>query len=682
MLGQKSQPRNSHHEGPAARSGRIPTRPLPTYLVAFAVGDFDIRQGPTTPVSIRLIATKGKGAFGQLALDVTAPLVHELGDYFGVAYPYEKLDIVAVPEFEAGAMENPGLITFREEILLVDPKAATTSLKRRQAEVVAHELAHQWFGDLVTMRWWDDLWLNEGFATWMEAKVVDRLRPSFGARTQRVLDTQSVMDTDALSSARAVRQPVHSTSDAMEAFDGITYEKGAAILTMIEQYIGEETFQRAVRNYIRANAWKNASADDLLHALDAASGKNITQIASTFLDKPGVPNVAIATECTKSGVTLRSTVSSWKPLGSDRSPVSAPWTVPMCLHVDGSKNAGCSLASPETTARELAGAACPAWIYPNEHQAGYYRFSLDPKAAAALVGVHAQFEPAERIGLAANLWASVRSGALSPATYLDLLPRFDTDPDRHVVSAVLDGLYDIDEALIEDSARLAFRAYVSARLLARKRELGWEPVKGAKDETDDPALLRHSVIRALGELAEDETTLREADKYLEAWLRDPSTVNGDTAEMAAELGSRRAGLPRLEALRIAAKTAKTPENRILALRAMGGFADPSVLRAALDLTLTDEIRVSEMRYLTGSALSHRASTPIVYDWIKRNWGALRTKLAGPLARGLNHHRHARPLCPLTACAPLHIIVTDDGLPASDFAVTGTPVRNRQILTRR
>src|SRR5207248_186368 len=224
---------------------------------------------------IRLITAKGKTALSDMALETTRGIVEKLGDYFGVKYPFAKLDIVAVPAFAAGAMENPGLITFREELLLQEPGRAPVSARRRQALVIAHELAHIWFGDLVTTKWWNDLWLNEGFATWMEARAVDELDPRLEARMDAVENTLDVMDTDALTSARAVRQPVSTTNETSEAFDRITYAKGAAVLAMIEHWIGEASFQRGVRAYITANAWKNATANDLLGALDAASGRDV-----------------------------------------------------------------------------------------------------------------------------------------------------------------------------------------------------------------------------------------------------------------------------------------------------------------------------------------------------------------------------------------------------------------------
>ncbi len=634
MIAIANAPETFHKDqGNMTTFGFATTRPMPSYLVAFAVGDFDVRAGASTPVPIRLVSTKGRSGLGQLGLDATAGLVAKLGEYFDVRYPYEKLDIVAVPDFAAGAMENPGLITFRDELLLLDPATATTGAKRAQAEVIAHELAHQWFGNLVTMQWWDDLWLNEGFATWMEAKVVDQWRPSFGARLERVQGTQGVMDTDALHSARAVREPVRSTGEAMEAFDGITYQKGAAVLAMIEQWIGEATFQKGVRDYVRANAWKNAKAEDLLRALDLASNKDVTKVAGAFLDHPGVPNVAVATACDKKGVTITLKQSPWHPLGGATDATPATWSVPMCMLVEGTKGPVCTTSGAEPATKELLGAKCPAWVHANAGQTGYFRFVLDATQTRALAKSAAQLDVANRIGLVSNLWAQVRSGELAPDAYLDTLASFDRETERVVIEPLVWSLYGIEQGLVDDAALPGFRAYVAARLGARKQMLGWEAPKHGK-ESDDRSLLRRTVIMAMGDLASDDATLKEADTIARAWLKDPASVNGDTAQIAVPLASRRAGKDRLEALRAAATSAKTPQDRTRALNAMSGFDDPEVLKAALALVLTDEVRVSEIRHVLWPAFGRRASRQVVYAWVRANFDALRAKLAGPLARGL------------------------------------------------
>jgi alanyl aminopeptidase len=606
------------------------SRPLPSYLVAFAVGDFDVVQGQTSPFPIRAITPKGKGKLTSLALEASAALVGKLGEYFDVLYPYPKLDVVAVPDFAAGAMENPGLVTFREELLEIDPARATTTARRRQAMVIAHEFAHQWFGDLVTAKWWDDIWLNEGMATWAESKMVDAWKPSFGATTEEIAGVQHVMDTDALHSARAVRQPVHSVSEAMESFDGLTYEKGAAVLRMLESWLGADTFRRGVQRYVHANAWGNASASDLFDALDFVSAQKVGAIASGFLDHPGVPSVLLSWKCGgKNGGKLELRESEWKPLGGGG---DAPrsWTLPVCVASDGQKGKSCFTLGADPIARDL-GARCPAWLYPNADEAGYYRFVLDRPQLLALARSARALDPVDRLGLVSNAWAEVRQGALDPSALFEVLPTFDGETNRFVVDQLASVVDEMDHSLVDDGDRAAFQRWVAARFVGKKAVLGWEP---AKKEDDDRALSRNTVLFAMGGVAHDAATLAEAEKYAQKWLKDPTSVSPETAAVAVPLASIRASASRLDELRAAAKGARTPQDRIVAIRSMAWFEDPTVLRKAFEVSLTDELRLSELRYLFGPAFGRRAATPILYGWVKENWGKLRARIPGSRGGGM------------------------------------------------
>ncbi|HXX67292.1 MAG TPA: M1 family metallopeptidase [Polyangiaceae bacterium] len=611
-----------------------PSPPLPSYLVAFAVGDFDFAAGQTEPFPIRVVTTKGRASLAISALDDAAALAERLGEYFDLRYPYAKLDLVAVPDFAAGAMENPGLITFRDSLLLVERDRVTTALKRSQAAVIAHELAHQWFGDLVTMRWWDDIWLNEGFATWAQAKVVDEWKPGFGATLEQIAGVQGVMDLDALASARAVRQPVRSTGEAAEAFDGLTYDKGAAVLRMLEAWLGADTFRRGIQRYIHQNAWKNANADDLFEALDYVSTQKVGKLASAFLDEPGVPQVLARWSCNASGegrIDLRQ--SEWRPLGEPRRDPARSWTLPACVAKGGDKTASCFTLGADPIVRSL-GPGCPAWVFPNAEQAGYYRFLVDPPQLAALVGARRSLGVAERVGLISNVWAGVRQGAIAPGALLDMLAAFDGETNRLVLDQIVGVLGGIEQALVDGPDVPAFRRYVSARLAQRKHALGWSKASGA-DEDDDRALERRSILWTLGVLAGDEATLREAEAYARAWLKDPRSISADVAAIAVPLASMNAGESRLGELRSAARTANVPQDRIIAVGAMGMFDDPAVLREALDLTLTDELRLSELRYVFGSAQNRRATRGLTYAWIKENWSRLRARLPPTALRGFS-----------------------------------------------
>ncbi len=639
MIAVTNSPESTHADvAGGTRFDFATTPPLPSYLVAFAVGDFDVRTGGTSPVPMRLLSAKGKSALGGRALEVTEGLVKKLGEYFGVRYPYAKLDVVAVPDFAAGAMENPGLITFREELLLQDPARSSADARRAQARVIAHELAHIWFGDLVTMQWWNDVWLNEGFATWMEAKVVDQWQPGMGARLEAVASTQHVMDTDALASARAVRQPVTSTSEAGEAFDGITYQKGSAVLAMIEHWVGDETFQRGVRDYLTAHAWKNARADDLLSALDRASKRDVTGMAATFLDRSGVPHVAVSASCTAPSIKFDLRQTAWHPFGvAAKATTKGPWTIPVCVHDAGDPKGECTDLAAERGLLEARATRCPSWSFPNADAAGYYRFSLPEKDLRAIAKGHDELDTASRIGFVSNLWAQVRAGDSSPDVLLDALPAFDGDTERHVLDQLVDVLYEVDQALVDSASRPAFRAYVAARMAGHKRALGWAPRPNER-ETSDRALARDRVLLAMGQLARDPATLREAEERAASWLRDPSGVDPEVAGTALRVASVTAGAARFEALRAAARTARTPLDRVLALRALGAMDDPEMLRRVFDLLLTDEVKMQDFRYILGrdtergAVLTRPTAAPVFFEWMKEHWDALRAKLAGRQAR--------------------------------------------------
>ena len=602
--------------------------PLPTYLVAVAVGDFEVRAGQTSPLPIRLVTTKGKAHLGGLALEDTAALVGELSRYFHVGYPYPKLDIVAVPNFAAGAMENAGLITFRDELLLLDEKHASQRARMSSAEVIAHELAHQWFGDLVTTAWWNDLWLNEGFASWAQDKVIERWKPSFRTHAERLLGLADVMTTDSLASARAVRQPVRSTGEANEAFDGLTYVKGAAILGMIEHSMGGLAFQRGIESYMRTNAWKAATADDLLHALDQASGKNISLIAASFLDRPGVPVVTVAADCKSRPASLIVTQSSWHLLGATTSAnAPAPWIIPLDIRTDSGGSSEL-LTQPSATAPV---AKCPTWISPNDGGFNYYRYALDEKRWTALAKTLPTMDVENRLGFVTNLWAGVRSGGLSPDVLLRLLPSFDTEQDRVVVDAEIAALSGVSHALVTDAARPAFAKYVLARLAPHQHPAAGSAHKGEVQTPTDEALERRALFAALGNLADEPATLDEASRLTSSWLADPSTVDPDLARAAVVLGSRKAGPERIAALRAAMKGAKNPYDRKTAMLALGGFGDPGALDKGLDVVLSDDVPTQDVRTVLADAASHPTTHRRTLEWVTQHWDALRSKLPGFLA---------------------------------------------------
>ena len=371
----------------------VPTPPIPTYLVAFAVGPFDVVTGATIPpnegrpfpIPLRGLAVRGKGPSLEFALEQTAKFVEALEDYFGIPYPYRKLDLVAVPDFAAGAMENVGLITFREWLLLLDAERATEGQRRAFAYVMAHELAHQWFGNLVTMPWWDDIWLNEAFATWMGNKVVHTLHPEFRSDLASLASTHRAMGQDSLTSARSIRQAILSNHDIKNAFDIITYVKGGAVLSMFEHWMGSDTFREGIRAYLRRHRGGTATSSDLLAALDEVSAEEVSAPFLSFLTQPGVPWVAFERlskrHVCQDGDTTTSQLCEQAAVSAGSDPrETANAHVARSHFASGTKPERRATCSTMALRGSLELPGCPTWWMPNEEGAGYFRFAMPLEA--------------------------------------------------------------------------------------------------------------------------------------------------------------------------------------------------------------------------------------------------------------------------------------------------------------
>ncbi len=612
----------SEHDGQTAVTFAT-TPPLPTYLVAFAVGHFDVVDlAPQTKPPIRFVTTHGRGALASITMHAAAEILPLLATYFGIVYPYDKLDLVAVPDFGAGGMENAGIITFRDDSVLLDEHA---SLRQRRGMIglMTHELAHQWFGDLVTMKWWDDLWLNEGFATWATYKIVDTYKPAYGAKIDAAASATYIMDQDGLASARAIRQPVASIGQAMEAFDGITYQKGAAILRMIEHTVGEDAFQRGVHAYLTDHAWGNATATDLLSAIDDASKNARTSardLARAYLDGPGVPVAVIDRIDCKNEVVVQAHEERFAPLGASIDQ-TAKWPVPFCISPVGAREPVCTTLSQ--TAVTTASGKCPA--FSNVDAVAYYRTFWPESAIGGLMhGLHGATD-ATRVAVLADAWAQARAGKLSGEILLrDVLPAIDHETERHVVDRLISILYDLSD-LVDDATRPAFATYVRARLephLARVE-------RATGDE--DARLLRRFLTYAEIELGEDSALAKKLEGVAKSFRANDKSVDVDYGQVAVELAAR-TGDP--AELRRAVESAQTPQAHALALRAASGVVDEPAVRAQLDWMLTPAVKLQDVRGILWPLASHHKSRAVTLAWARAHWDTLRQKLPGALSRGL------------------------------------------------
>ncbi|HMB39231.1 MAG TPA: M1 family aminopeptidase [Wenzhouxiangellaceae bacterium] len=530
------------------------TPPLPTYLIAFAVGPLDVVEWEPVPANeirnwplpLRGVAAAGKGGQLTFALANTARLVHALERYFDYEMPYPKLDIIAVPDFAAGAMENVGAITYREQLLLLDENDSVRR-KRAYASVHGHELAHQWFGNLVTPKWWDDIWLNESFATWMAAKAAHQAFPDLGFEDRVLGRAIGVMNADALETARQVRQPVETNHDIANAFDGITYAKGGAVLSMFEAWVGEAAFRAGVRLHLKRFANDIADYEDFLTSLAEGSGRpELVDAFSSFLFQPGVPLVSIRLSCEGERPEMSVAQSRYLPLGSNASR-DRSWEFPLCVRFGRDNDADepgrhhCVLVDEAEAVVELPTESCPEWVMPNADGKGYYRFSLDDAGWASLAANFDRLKDAESRMLLDSMSAAWRSGGMSTGALLEVARMLAADEDREVVTAPVVDLKTMYARLAgTEEARAGIAAMLRAMYADRMEALGL----GARDsDSTDDALLRASLASVLsdeGRLA----TLREslnrlADDYLEdleiaADVLDPGLV-GTALRAAVEM---------------------------------------------------------------------------------------------------------------------------------------------------
>ena len=607
------------------------TRPLPTYLVAFAVGPFEVVEAPPEAipgVPLRVVTTRGKGVLAPWALS-QAPVIHRaLEAWFGRPHGFDKLDLVAVPNFTAGAMENVGLVTFRETLLLLDAEAAPAQRKAWSLGLMAHELAHMWFGNLVTMAWWDDLWLNEAFATWMASAVVATTHPELEADLEALAQTRYVMSLDAQRHTRAVRQPVAVGSEAESAFDGITYGKGAALLRMAETWLGPAVFQQGVRHYIERHAGGSATTADLFAALGQAAGKDVAAVLAPFLDQPGVPLIQAALECPKDAKPFVNLAQSrYLPKG-----LAAPagvWPVPVCLRYGHpAPSQECFLLTTPTARFELTTPTCPTWLHPNALQRGYYVWHLaEPEGLAALWAHRGHLGAAEAVALPGVLAALLEAGVLPAGAYLDGLELLAADEHRVVVEGVLDGLVEIDALAVDDGLRPAYGHLVRRLLRPHVRRLGAMP---QPREPVADRLLRPRILNTLAYLGEDEALRAQARETVARFLEDPRSVSQEQVSQALPVAAWQGDEALWTQLRAAwAEAEGDPTTRAAVLRALASFEDPVLFTRTLDLLLDGTLAAQDFSTLVRGA-GRSATRTAAWQWLVKHYDAVVAKL-GPSA---------------------------------------------------
>jgi puromycin-sensitive aminopeptidase len=601
------------------------TPPLSTYLFALAVGPLDaseVRTVGATP--IRVWHVPGKAHLAGFGLEAGAEALARLEDYFGIPYPYAKLDLVAVPDFEAGAMENAGAVFFRETLLLLDPATVSLPERKRAAEVIAHELAHMWYGDLVTMAWWDDLWLNEAFATWMAYRVVDQWKPEWRMWQGFEHDRASALALDGLASTHPIYAPVQSVAQATENFDLITYEKGAAVVRMIEHYLGADVFRDGVRRYMKRHREGNAVAADLWRALGEASGTDVARVAQAWIAQPGFPLVTLA----RDSRTLR--VRQERFFADPKVPPAKRrqrWPVPLVvrLGVNG-RGDGVARALVDKISQTVAlPARAPDWLYGNAAAGGFYRVRHDADSLAALLRTLEALSAVERLALVGDQWALVRAARAPVESFLDLADALGDEPDHDVLDGVAGALAVLDEQVLEPGSpeQAEFRAWISRRFGPALASLGWEAADG---EADEVRLRRAALVRLVGGVAEAPDVLAEARRRLDAYLGDRAALEPNLADPVAALAARVGDGALYDRYRDVASAARTPQEQRRFLLNLASFRTRGEIERTLAALLTPEIPTQDVAFLLMRLFGNPAARAAAWRFLRRRWAAVRKRI--------------------------------------------------------
>ena len=626
------------------------TPPLPSYLLAFGVGEFDVREagntGPTSQTPLRFLTPAGRSADAAYAARVTGPIIERLEAYFGLPHPYPKLDSLAIPvTVNFGAMENAGLVTYASTLLLAAPGEQTQQFERDYVSVAAHELAHQWFGNLVTMAWWDDIWLNESFASWMGDRITAELMPTWGWDTAVQQSRAQAMRTDRLVSSRRIAEPVRNADELANVWDSITYQKGQVVLAMFEQWLGPDRFQAGVRRYMARHAWGNANANDFAAAL-AAEDATLPDALRSFTQQPGIPRVGARLLCGNGPPQLLLAQSRLLALGSVAAADSAAptqtavaaqakppapaaptslWQVPMLIQTPAGTRRLLLDAASATV--DLPDAGCPAWVQANSGGLGYYRVAYPAPLLAALMA-RADLPVAERLAGLDDARGLSEAGDLAADDMLGLAEAQAAHPDRRVVEQAL-ALLRAGRSLVDTAQPAAVAAYAARWQRAfgdRARALGWAPLPG---DSEDTRLLRVDLVPALADLGADADLQGEARSLTERWLADRSSLDASLREAVLRSAALDGSPALFDALRAALAASNSRAERHDLLAALGAFRAPALAERARSLLLDPAVDIRESQWpLMSAQNADPALRPGLLQFVQRHHADLVTRL-GP-----------------------------------------------------
>ncbi|HUP87651.1 MAG TPA: M1 family metallopeptidase [Acidimicrobiales bacterium] len=593
------------------------TMVMSTYLVAFVVGPLEL----TDPVDVdgtplRVASVPGKAHLSPFALEIGAHSLRFFTEYFGVPYPGDKLDLVALPDFAFGAMENLGCVTFRETALLVDPDTASRLEFERVADVVAHEIAHMWFGDLVTMKWWNGIWLNEAFATFMELLAVDRFRAEWERWVSFSTGRAAAMNTDGMRTTRPVEFAVEAPEEAEGMFDVLTYQKGASVVRMLEQYLGAERFREGIRLYMRKHAHGNTETTDLWDAIEEASGEPVRSTMDSWIFQGGYPVVTVDTDDTGA---IELTQRRFRYLATPDD-AEARWQVPVILRasVDGHVGTRKLLLSDGSATIDF-GASKVDWIVVNAGGSGFFRTRYSAELLRRLTAdlEAAQLSAVERYNLLSDTWAAVWSGLAPVEDFTELARLFGDEQDPTVWSAVLGPFSTFERALPEDQ-RSGLQAFVRRLAGPAFERLGWsaQPGEGEKIPT-----LRSLLLDTLGTVGADPDVRWRAGELHAQYLQDRAAVDADIVPALVSIAAATGGEGEYQQLLDRYRNPATPQEEVRYLMALAGFSNEGLVRRTLELAAT-EVRTQNAPFVINAALGNLQHGDKAWTWLTENWQSL------------------------------------------------------------
>ena len=619
--------------GPGLKSVRFAETPImSTYLLVFIVGNLtSIEERAAGGTTVGVWTTPGKEDQASFALDTSVKLLSYFNEYFGIPYPLPKLDHIAIPDFAAGAMENWGAVTYRETALLVDPDNSSAGTRQRVAEVIAHEMAHMWFGDLVTMEWWDDLWLNESFASWMGNKAVDWLFPEWEMWTQFVnMDTNRALSLDGLKNSHPIEQAVKNPAEVSQLFDAISYSKGASVIRMLENFLGEESFRKGLNRYLSSHMYDNARTEDLWSALETESGRPVTAIMDSWVKQMGYPVLQVESDRTGGQTTLSVTQERFVydrllgDSGPDSDSDNEVWRVPVSAS-QGSEESAVTVMDGRQTQIDVPGSG-DGWVKLNPLQTGFFRVNYSTEDWQRLVPAIESLElhATDRLGVQNDAYALSRAGLLPVTQFLSLAQAYKNEDDASVWSDLASNLRDIEQLISDEAIHPAYQGFAREIFGPAARKIGWEPKSG---EGHLDALLRSTVLSQAGSYHDPDVTAQATERF-QKYLQDRETLAPDLRGVVFALAAQSGGKDVYDQIWGLEGETDLAEEKIRLLMSLTRFQRPELLNSTLADSLSAKVRSQDSITLVAGVAANPKGRDLAWEFVKDNWAEFDRRYGG------------------------------------------------------